>query len=234
MRSQHRGRTAEGSGPVVAEIHVASIVHHVVDLRGATGFAMRALGLTTAGIGPGHVIVQNRSICLRLVADPSADYLPDLDLELSVGDVEEAAASLLYLNGVSVEEMPRWATDTRREAVLRGPHRFRLILGHEFDEDELGVTPCLPVAMPWDAGAERLILSLLERLPVPFRGNARRRVAGWIETLAGRARARVVDSDLALHGFIQVTPKDDLPDLRRELLARGVDLSRYAEDFLRE
>ena len=219
---------------VAADVQVLSIIHRVSDLRGAAGFAVRTLGLPATVSGPGYVVLDNRTVCIRLIADAAADSFPPLDLELAVLDVEEATAALIYVPGVRVEAMPRWVTETRREAVLEAPHRFRLILSRELTEDELAVTPSLPTAMPWLAEADVLVQALLKRVPIPFRSNARRRVVSWIETLASREGREQVDRELALHGLIQVTPKLDLPDLRRALEDRGIDVDVYTDDFLRE
>lgn len=78
-------------------------------------------------------------------------------------------------------------------------------------------------------------LALLEELvsPVPelFRDVARQKIAGKIGQLALEKKAKTINQDLLIEGYIRATPKRDHKFLIKKLNEKHIDLAPYSHLF---
>ena len=102
-----------------------------------------------------------------------------------------------------------------------------LTLTRDFNEDELGVFPPLPMSLDWDADAGRCIQKILRVVPLSFRQVARVRITEKAEMLAAEEGSVTVNLDCAIKALAEATPVFQHPSLVEGLLELGYEPHDY-------
>ncbi|MFD2704712.1 MULTISPECIES: DUF2621 domain-containing protein [Salibacterium] len=84
----------------------------------------------------------------------------------------------------------------------------------------------------WPQDKKDLLEELVEPVPELFRDTAREKIAGKVGEIALEERARRIDEDLLIRGYITATPKRDHKFLRKKLDEKQIDVSPYEHLFL--
>ncbi|SFP99712.1 DUF2621 domain-containing protein [Salibacterium halotolerans] len=84
----------------------------------------------------------------------------------------------------------------------------------------------------WPQDKKDLLEELVEPVPELFRDTAREKIAGKVGEIALEERARRIDEDLLIRGYITATPKRDHKFLRKKLDEKRIDVSPYEHLFL--
>ncbi|WP_312755807.1 DUF2621 domain-containing protein [Rummeliibacillus suwonensis] len=85
----------------------------------------------------------------------------------------------------------------------------------------------------WHQEEKDLLNELVSPVPDLFRDVAKQKIAGKIGQLALDEKAKKIDFDLIIRGYILATPKRDHKFLRKKLNQMDIDISPY-ENFLDE
>ena len=83
----------------------------------------------------------------------------------------------------------------------------------------------------WHQEEKDLLNELVSPVPDLFRDVAKQKIAGKIGQLALDEKAKKIDFDLIIRGYILATPKRDHKFLRKKLNQMDIDISPY-ENFL--
>lgn len=83
----------------------------------------------------------------------------------------------------------------------------------------------------WQPEEKALLNELVSPVPDLFRDVAKQKIAGKIGELALEERAKKINMDLIIRGYIQASPKRDHKFLRKKLNQMQIDISPY-EDIL--
>lgn len=83
----------------------------------------------------------------------------------------------------------------------------------------------------WDEDSKALLNELVSPVPELFRQTAKEKIAGKIGQLALKEKAKRIDNDLIIRGYIQATPKRDHKFLRKKLNEMEIDVTPYEHLF---
>ncbi|MFC4411220.1 DUF2621 domain-containing protein [Chungangia koreensis] len=83
----------------------------------------------------------------------------------------------------------------------------------------------------WGNEQKELLNELVTPVPDLFRPVAKQKIAGKIGKLALEEKAKAINFDLIIRGYIQATPKRDHKFLRKKLDEMNVDISPYEHLF---
>ena len=81
----------------------------------------------------------------------------------------------------------------------------------------------------WHQDEKDLLNELVSPVPDLFRDVAKQKIAGKIGQLALEEKAKQIDFDLIIRGYIQATPKRDHKFLRKKLNQMKIDISPYEQ-----
>lgn len=83
----------------------------------------------------------------------------------------------------------------------------------------------------WKQPEKDLLNDLVSPVPELFRDTAKQKIAGKIGELALKEKAKAIDQDLVIRGYILATPKRDHKFLRKKLHEKNIDLTPYESLF---
>lgn len=83
----------------------------------------------------------------------------------------------------------------------------------------------------WDDESKKLLNELVSPVPELFRQTAKEKIAGKIGEIALKEKAKKINNDLIIRGYIQATPKRDHKFLRKKLNQMQIDVSPYEHLF---
>ncbi len=83
----------------------------------------------------------------------------------------------------------------------------------------------------WGDEEKALLNDLVEPVPELFRDVAKGKIAGKIGELALQEKAKKIDEDLIIRGYILATPKRDHKFLRKKLNEKQIDMTPYQHLF---
>ncbi|KAA6451999.1 DUF2621 family protein [Bacillus swezeyi] len=83
----------------------------------------------------------------------------------------------------------------------------------------------------WKEEEKKLLEELVSPVPELFRDIARAKIAGKIGELALQEKARAINQDLIVKGYIMATPKKDHKFLLKRLRQKNIDHTPYQELF---
>lgn|SRR5690554_6559590 len=83
----------------------------------------------------------------------------------------------------------------------------------------------------WKQPEKELLNDLVSPVPELFRDAAKRTIAGKIGELALKEKAKQIDQDLVIRGYILATPKRDHKFLKKKLKEKNIDLAPYQSLF---
>ncbi|MFT0801000.1 DUF2621 family protein [Bacillus swezeyi] len=83
----------------------------------------------------------------------------------------------------------------------------------------------------WKEEEKELLEELVSPVPELFRDIARAKIAGKIGELALQEKARAINQDLIVKGYIMATPKKDHKFLLKRLRQKNIDHTPYQELF---
>lgn len=83
----------------------------------------------------------------------------------------------------------------------------------------------------WNKEAKDLLEELCKPVPELFRPVAKQKIGAKIGEIALEEKARKIDTDLIIRGYIQATPKRDHKFLRRKLTSMEIDMNPYEHLF---
>lgn len=206
---------------------VTAIIHRVENLGTASDFFCTALGFYPAqNQGENSCLLENGAVTLRLLND--AGINPGmLNLELYSKHLDADSQALLAFPGVSLISDNIQINPFRLETRLQAPHSVVITLFQEFNEDELGILPALPISLDWEEQAVNCIQQLLTYVPIDFRQLARTRITERAEVLAAEQGEINVDLNIAVQALAETTPHFQHPTLVAALRERGIDPLHY-------
>ncbi|WP_307894541.1 DUF2621 family protein [Bacillus swezeyi] len=83
----------------------------------------------------------------------------------------------------------------------------------------------------WKEEEKELLEELVSPVPELFRDIAKAKIAGKIGELALQEKARAINQDLIVKGYIMATPKKDHKFLLKRLRQKNIDHTPYQELF---
>ncbi|MBS4207431.1 DUF2621 domain-containing protein [Bacillus sp. FJAT-50079] len=83
----------------------------------------------------------------------------------------------------------------------------------------------------WTSDVKELLEELVSPVPELFRDVARQKIAGKIGEVALNEKAKKIDLDIVIKGYILATPKRDHKFLRKKLDELKIDLAPYEHLF---
>lgn len=83
----------------------------------------------------------------------------------------------------------------------------------------------------WTDDQNRLLDELVSPVPELFRDVARHKIAGKIGEVALKKKAKRLDLDIIIKGYILATPKRDHKFLRKKMDELNIDISPYEHLF---
>lgn len=83
----------------------------------------------------------------------------------------------------------------------------------------------------WGQKEKELLADLVSPVPELFRDVAKHKIAGKIGELALEERAKKIDQDLIIRGYILATPKRDHKFLRKKLAENQIEVKPYEQLF---
>ena len=83
----------------------------------------------------------------------------------------------------------------------------------------------------WDEPSKELLAELVTPVPELFRQVAKEKIAGKIAQIALDEKAKKINHDLIIRGYIQATPKRDHKFLRKKLDEIQIDVTPYEHLF---
>ena len=84
----------------------------------------------------------------------------------------------------------------------------------------------------WTEDSKAFLEDLVSPVPELFRDVARQKIAGKIGELALKEKAKKIDTDLIIRGYIIATPKRDHKFLRKKLNENRINIQAYEHLFL--
>ncbi|RUR71242.1 DUF2621 family protein [Variovorax guangxiensis] len=186
------------------------------------------LGFETRDEGAGWCELDaGGTISLLLVESEQTDQRACL--RLLAADVSATLEALLLRGGCRlINDATRTAEMTLTASVCDADGHL-LVVWRKLTEDEYDVVPELPKALPWHDDADALLKQLLKSVPALFRGIARRKIVRVVEELA--VNHRIVMREEVIRGFILASPRITRERNRQPLIAAGIDVHRYQDDW---
>ncbi len=83
----------------------------------------------------------------------------------------------------------------------------------------------------WEPEERNLLEELVSPVPELFRDVARQKIAGKIGELALQEKAKKIDQELVIRGYIMATPKRDHKFLIKKLNEMKIDIEPYQHLF---
>ena len=83
----------------------------------------------------------------------------------------------------------------------------------------------------WQQQEKELLSDLVSPVPELFRDVAKHKIAGKIGELALKEKAKQIDQDIVIRGYIIATPKRDHKFLRKKLEEKQIKLDSYEHLF---
>lgn len=83
----------------------------------------------------------------------------------------------------------------------------------------------------WDNEAKALLNELCSPVPELFRQVAKEKIAGKIGELALQEKAKTIDQDLIIRGYIIASPKRDHKFLRKKMTEMNINTTPYENLF---
>ncbi|CAM3043276.1 DUF2621 domain-containing protein [Filibacter tadaridae] len=83
----------------------------------------------------------------------------------------------------------------------------------------------------WNDEAKALLGELVTPVPELFRDVAKQKIGSKIGQIALEEKAKKIDTDLIIRGYIQATPKRDHKFLRKKLAIMEIDVTPYEHLF---
>ncbi|MGX1454887.1 uncharacterized protein DUF2621 [Cytobacillus horneckiae] len=83
----------------------------------------------------------------------------------------------------------------------------------------------------WKDEEKRLLDDLVSPVPELFRDVAKQKIAGKIGELALSEKAKQIDQDILIRGYIIATPKKDHKFLRKKLTQKNISMKPYEHLF---
>ncbi|MEL3961386.1 DUF2621 domain-containing protein [Lysinibacillus endophyticus] len=83
----------------------------------------------------------------------------------------------------------------------------------------------------WGEKEKELLNELVSPVPDLFRQVAKEKIAGKIGEIALKEKAKSINHDLIIKGYIQATPKRDHKFLRKKLDELSIDVTPYEHYF---
>jgi catechol 2,3-dioxygenase-like lactoylglutathione lyase family enzyme len=197
----------------------------VSNLARSRRFYADGLGFAVHREGPGFCDLDAHSLHLRLVESRGIEYR--CAIRLQVPDVAAAWGRLVELGARPIYE-PTRTEQLELVGSTADPDGHCLTVWRAMSEDEYGFLPALPKEQGWKPEAEKLLQSLLTRVPSLFRGLARRKVVREAEELAV---GRDVGRDDVIRAYIRSNAKITRYRVRAPLIEHGVDPEQYRADF---
>lgn len=201
---------------------VTAIIHQVENLDTARDFFCTVLGFSAQHQGDNSCLLENGAVSVRLLNHVSL-CATTLNLELYSKNLDEDSQALLAFPGLSLISDKIQLTPYRLETRLQAPHNLIISLFQEFNEDDLGILPALPISLDWEDQALDCIQQLLTYVPIDFRQLARTRVTERAEILAAEQGEISVDLNTAVQALAEITPHFQHPTLVAALRERGID-----------
>jgi hypothetical protein len=205
---------------------VTAVIHRVTALETASDFFCTALGFYLKTKQPDWQLLENGSVTVRLTTEPHIPFT-SLHLELYCQQLEQQTSAVLQYADTQLVVEPFYSNPFRLETCIQAPHDVLISLVKEFNEDEVGIVPELPVCLDWQASAVTCIQQLLRVTPLAFRQLARQRITEQAEVLAAERGEISVDLNCAVQALAQVTPAFQHPTLVAALRERGIDSGDY-------
>lgn len=84
----------------------------------------------------------------------------------------------------------------------------------------------------WDDEAKAFLEELCSPVPELFRDVAKQKIGSKIAQLALEEKAKKIDQNVIIRGYIIATPKRDHKFLRKKLAEMAIDVTPYEEFFL--
>lgn len=202
---------------------VTAIIHSVENLEAAGDFFCTALGFYhPQHQGNSGLLLENGSVTLRLIDDANT-ISKSLNLELYSKQLDDDVQTLLTFSGVSLISKNVLINLYRLETRLQAPHGVIVTLFQEFNEDDLGILPPLPISLDWEELALDCIQQLLTYVPIDFRQLARTLITERAEVLTAEQGEITVGLNTAVQALAETTPHFQHPTLVAALRERGVD-----------
>jgi catechol 2,3-dioxygenase-like lactoylglutathione lyase family enzyme len=197
----------------------------VSNLARSRRFYSEGLGFAVVREGAGFCDLDAHSLQLRLIESRAIEYR--CAIRLQVPNVEAAWQRLVELGGKALYE-PARTEQLELVGSTSDPDGHCLTVWRNMSEDEYGFLPSLPKEQSWSGEAEKLLQSLLTRVPSLFRGLARRKVVREAEELAV---GRDVGRDDVIRAYIRSNAKITRYRVKAPLIEHGVDPEQYRADF---
>ncbi|MCP1144954.1 DUF2621 domain-containing protein [Lysinibacillus endophyticus] len=83
----------------------------------------------------------------------------------------------------------------------------------------------------WGEKEKELLNELVSPVPELFRQVAKEKIAGKIGEIALKEKAKAINHDIIIKGYIQATPKRDHKFLRKKLDELNIDVTPYEHYF---
>lgn len=197
----------------------------VSNLARSRRFYSEGLGFSVLREGAGFCDLDAHSLHLRLVESRAIEYR--CAIRLQVPNVEAAWRKLVELGAKPLYE-PARTEQLELVGSTSDPDGHCLTVWRNMSEDEYGFLPSLPKEQSWAPDAEKLLQSLLTKVPSLFRGLARRKVVREAEEIAA---GRDVGREDVIRAYIRSNAKITRYRVRAPLIEHGVDPEQYRADF---
>jgi hypothetical protein len=205
---------------------VTAIIHSVKNLTAAGDFFCTVLGFYPAqNYNNFGLLYENGAVSVRLVNDNIHET--PLNLELHSQQLDEDTQELLAHPGVFLLSEKVLINPYRLETHLQAPHGLVITLFKEFNEDDLGILPPLPISLDWETSALDCVQQLLVCIPLDFRHLARQRITERAEVLAAEQGEITVTLNIAVQALAETTPHFQHPTLVAALHERGIAPLHY-------
>jgi len=199
----------------------------VADLTASLSIYRDLLGFTEKARAEGCVDLDaGGTITIRLVSSPNPEHRASLRIHTQT---VETLQKVLLAAGCRLVHEPLRTPDQCLQATVLDRDAHTLYLWRPLSEDEYDFVPTLPTQMTWEPSADLLLKSLLKSVPALFRSLARWKVVRCAEDLA--SASRTVTREEVIRGFILASPRVTRGRNRQPLIAHGVDVDLYDEDW---
>lgn len=205
---------------------VTAIIHRVENIAAAGDFFCTVLGFAAQNQSNYGLLLENGAVTVRLVSDANI-VSTTLNLDLYSKQLDEDSQILLAFPGISLISENVYVSPYRLETRLQAPHALIISLFKEFNEDDLGILPALPISLDWEEQTLDCIQQLLRYIPISFRHLARTRITERAEVLAAEQGEITVALNTAVQALAETTPHFQHPILITALRERGIDSLQY-------
>ena len=207
---------------------VADVVHNVRNLEQVLDLLVQGLDFQVESQRDQTCVLNNGAITIRLTCDNSLDQ-GVLHLSMETNDLAESCDYLTGLQFTALAE-EHWVSVYRKELPMQGPHGIHITLARNYNEDELGIVPDLPMSLEWREEAESIIKKLLALVPISFRDSARCKITQKAEADTIVEGETIVGLDSAMKAIVYCTPAFRMQELRENMDKLGIDTSLYFTD----